>query len=78
VKKNATHQLKRASVVEDAWAAAAAYGCDMNLLERSLQRTPAERIRVHQMALDLIEAFQVAGRRQIGRDRRARRKTRVD
>jgi hypothetical protein len=36
----------RASV-EDAWAAAAAYGCDMNLLEASLGRTPAERIDHH-------------------------------
>lgn len=67
MKKNATHQLKRAPVAEDAWAAAAAYGCDMNLLERSLQRTPAERIDAHQGALDLVEAFQEAGKRRNGK-----------
>ena len=49
---------------EDAWAAAAAYGCDMNLLELSLRRPPAERLRLHQSALDLVEALQAAGRRR--------------
>lgn len=53
----------RAKTVSDAWKAAAAYGCDMNLLEASLRRTPAERIRVHRSALALVEALQAAGKR---------------
>jgi hypothetical protein len=48
---------------EDAWTAAAAYGCDMSLLEASLRRTPAERVRVHRSALALFEALQAAGKR---------------
>jgi hypothetical protein len=47
---------------KDAWAAAAAYGCDMNLLEASLRRTPQERINFHESALALVEALQAAGR----------------
>jgi hypothetical protein len=49
---------------KDAWAAAEAYGCDMNLLEISLRRTPAERIDAHQSALDLFEAIREAGKRR--------------
>jgi hypothetical protein len=64
-KKQANHRSKRTSVkTKDAWATAAAYGCDMNLLELSLRRTPAERLRIHQSALDLVEALQDAGRRR--------------
>jgi hypothetical protein len=64
-KKQANHRSKSTSVTtEDAWAAAAAYGCDMNLLELSLRKTPAERIDAHQGALDLVEALQAAGRRR--------------
>jgi hypothetical protein len=64
-KKQSNHRSKRTSVTTgNAWAAAAAYGCDMNLLELSLRRTPAERLRVHQSALDLVEALQAAGRRR--------------
>jgi len=48
----------------DAWAAAAAYGCDMNLLELSLRKTPTERVRANQDALDLIEALQIAAKRR--------------
>jgi len=60
-RRRANHRSKTAK--KDAWAAAAAYGCDMNLLEASLRRTPAERIRVHRSALALVEALQAAGKR---------------
>jgi hypothetical protein len=49
---------------KDAWAAAEAYGVDMNLLEISLRMTPLERIRANQDAVDLIEALEAAGRRR--------------
>jgi len=51
-------------VGKGAWAAAEAYGCDMNLLEISLRRTPAQRIDAHQSALDLFEAVREAGKRR--------------
>lgn len=64
-KTRATRRSKAAAKAKkDAWAAAEAYGCDMNLLELSLRRTPAERLRVHQSALELVEALQAAGRRR--------------
>ena len=49
---------------KDAWVAAEAYGCDMNLLEISLRMTPLERIRANQDAVDLAEALERAGRRR--------------
>jgi hypothetical protein len=64
-KKPANRRLKRASVpAGDAWAAAAAYGCDMNLLELSLRMTPLQRIRANQDALDLIDALQRANKQR--------------
>jgi len=75
VKKSTKHHSKRAPAAsEDAWSAAAAHGCDMNLLEISLRMTPDERIDANQDAVDLIEALQAAGRAVVGRDRRARRR----
>jgi hypothetical protein len=59
-RRRANHRSKTAK--KDAWAAAAAYGCDMNLLEASLRRTPTERIDVHESAFALVEALQAAGR----------------
>ena len=35
-----------------AWEAAAQYGCDMSLLEENLRKTPIQRIRLHQQALN--------------------------
>ena len=47
-KGRANNRSKTApAAIEDGWAAAAAYGCDMNLLEISLHRTPQERIDHH-------------------------------
>jgi len=65
VNKRLIHRHKKpaSTATADAWAAAAAYGCDMELLEASLRRTPAERIRVHRSALALVEALQAAGKR---------------
>jgi len=63
VKRSRANDRPKSAPVKDAWAAAAAYGCDMNLLEASLRRTPAERIRVHRRALALVEALQAAGKR---------------
>jgi hypothetical protein len=47
-----------------AWAAAEAYGCDMSLLESSLRRTPAERIKVHARALAVALALREATERR--------------
>lgn len=55
------------SATKNAWDIAAAYGCDMNLLEISLRRTPTERINAHQGALSLVEALQAAGKRLYGK-----------
>jgi|HubBroStandDraft_5_1064220.scaffolds.fasta_scaffold526513_2 hypothetical protein len=63
MKKGRANNRSKSAPAKDAWAAAAAYGCDMNLLEASLRRTPAERIRVHRSALALVEALQAAGKR---------------
>jgi hypothetical protein len=67
-KGRANYRPKAApAAIGDAWAAAAAYGCDMNLLEASLRRTPTERIDVHESALALVEALQAAGRQLYGK-----------
>jgi hypothetical protein len=63
---------------KDAWAAAAAYGFDMKLLEERLRMTPAERIEANQRALDLIEQFQIAARGVLERARQLRLGSRVD
>lgn len=44
----------------DAWQAAAAYGCDMELLEEHLAMTPAQRVRAHASALALAEKLRAA------------------
>jgi hypothetical protein len=43
-----------------AWEAAAAYGCDMALLERNLRMTPAQRVAAHSQALALVKALRQA------------------
>ena len=58
------HKKPASTATADAWAAAAAYGVDMNLLEASLRRTPQERIDFHESALALVEALQAAGKRR--------------
>ncbi len=63
--KNSSKTLPAAR--EDPWAVAAAHGCDMNLLEQSLRRTPAERIRVHQDALDRIAKLRDAAKQIFAR-----------
>jgi hypothetical protein len=53
-----------ASERESAWAAAEAYGCDMSLLETTLRKTPAERIRIHARALAAARALREAAERR--------------
>jgi hypothetical protein len=67
MKKRRVNHRKAAAPAKDAWAAAAAYGVDMNLLEINLRRTPTERIDAHQAALDLMRALQAAGKRRDGK-----------
>ena len=50
-----------------AWRAAEAYGFDMSLIEANLRKTPAERIRLHAIALRTALAL-----RDAMRNRRAR------
>ncbi len=50
-----------------AWKAAEAYGCDMELLESNLKKTPAERLRAHNRALNTVVML-----RQAMEKRRAR------
>jgi hypothetical protein len=45
---------------DPAWRAAEAYGCDMDLLEESLSLTPAERLRLHMIALRRLEQLEAA------------------
>jgi hypothetical protein len=37
---------------QTAWEKAIEYGCDMSLLEENLRKTPTQRIRAHQRALN--------------------------
>ena len=51
----AKRKRKRASPkAGPAWRAAEAYGCDMSLIEDNLRRTPLERLRQHDRALEMI------------------------
>jgi hypothetical protein len=44
-----------------AWRAAVEYGFDMSLVEDALQRTPEQRLELHQHALDMILELKEAG-----------------
>ena len=48
-----------------AWAAAAAYGCDMSLLEINLRKTPYERMRAHARALSAALVLRQAMERRV-------------
>lgn len=43
-----------------AWRTAQAFGCDMDLLAESLTLTPAERLRLHDIAVKRIELLEAA------------------
>ena len=43
-----------------AWERARAHGCDMALLEDCMRRTPTERIKRHQLALESIAMLRTA------------------
>jgi hypothetical protein len=53
--KNKSHQPTK-----DPIRAAANYGIDIPMLMANLKRTPAERVRRHQIALDLFNALRKA------------------
>ncbi len=55
MKKRRVNQGRKAAPAKDAWAAAAAHGVNMKLLEESLRRTPQERIDFNQMWLNRIQ-----------------------
>lgn len=55
--KGSTRQHSKQS---DAWQKAAAYGCDMELLEEHLAMTLAQRVRAHASALALAEKLRAA------------------
>jgi hypothetical protein len=51
----AKHKRRRSSPkAGPAWREAEAYGCDMSLIEDNLSRTPLERLRAHDRALETI------------------------
>jgi hypothetical protein len=49
-----------------AWHAAEEYGCDMDLLDESLALSPAERLRLHTIALRRLEQLEAAMRKARG------------
>jgi len=69
VKKACANGRSRTALTakKDAWAAAAAYGCDMNLLEASLRRTPQERIDFHQAMLNRIQLLRADAKQVFAR-----------
>ena len=50
-----------------AWNTAAKNGCDMSLLEDNLRKTPDERIKIHQRALNTVIMLQKAMEKQHAR-----------
>ena len=44
--------MEKKHTQSSAWDAAAKNGCDMSLLEDNLRKTPGERIKTHQRALN--------------------------
>jgi hypothetical protein len=50
-----------------AWQAAAAYGCDMALLEEYLAMTPEQRVQAHRSALALAEQLRAAMEKSVER-----------
>ena len=50
-----------------AWQAAAAYGCDMELLEEYIAMTPGQRVQAHRSALALAERLRVGMEKSVER-----------
>jgi len=67
VKKHRANDHTRTAPAKDAWAAVAAYGVDMNLLEASLRRTPQERIDFHQAMLNRIQLLRADAKQVFAR-----------
>jgi hypothetical protein len=51
----------------DAWKAAETYGCDMSLIEDNLRKTPQERLRAHNQALNALLSIREAAEKRHGR-----------
>jgi hypothetical protein len=50
----------------EAWLAAQAFGCDMDLLEESLALSPSERLRLHDIALGRVAQLEAAMKEDLG------------
>jgi len=61
-KSSQTKRRRANSQQPDAIQAAIDYGIDVSMLVENLKRTPAERIRRHQIALATVEKLRKAGR----------------
>lgn len=46
--------MKSNNTQNSAWKLAKEYGCDMSLIEDNLRKTPSERIKAHQRALNTV------------------------
>jgi len=55
---------KRLSPPGPDWKAAEEYGIDVSLIEASLRKTPAERIRVHSHVRAMVRAVEEAARKR--------------
>lgn len=55
-----TQDAATPDTVQSAWEAARLYGCDMDLLEESLSLTPAERLRLHDIAIERVRQLEIA------------------
>jgi len=60
-------KLSRRKSQTDAWKAAEDYGCDMSLIEDNLRKTPQERLRFHNQALNALLAIREASEKRHGR-----------
>jgi len=59
------------NAIKKARQAAIDYGIDVDHLDYALSLTPAERLRRHDAALDLVRAARKAGKRYYGFDNRS-------
>lgn len=65
-----TAERDSSNVQADAWQVAIDYGVDVTMLEPTLRMTPAERLRRHEQALELVRSARQAGIRHYGFDPR--------
>ncbi len=70
--KRASERVREGSAL----AAAAAYGIDLTLIEANLRRTPDERVRDHESAMEVAQALRKATEEHRAKRARAARPTR--